>query len=114
MPCCMSTVTESKPHWAITSAEKPEGIASQPLMTAFPDAQIFATLFAIGRILPETAGGHARRAAAWGQFRGGSMYQGPIIDAHHHLWDLALGRHRWLIDPAVGIGALGDISFMRH
>jgi predicted TIM-barrel fold metal-dependent hydrolase len=42
------------------------------------------------------------------------MYQGPIIDAHHHLWDLALGRHRWLIDPAVGIGALGDISFMRH
>jgi predicted TIM-barrel fold metal-dependent hydrolase len=42
------------------------------------------------------------------------MYQGPIIDAHHHLWDLALGRHRWLVDPAVSIGALGDISFMRH
>ena len=42
------------------------------------------------------------------------MYQGPIIDAHHHLWDLSLGRHRWLTDPEVGIGALGDISFMRH
>ncbi len=42
------------------------------------------------------------------------MYNGPIIDSHHHLWDMALGRHRWLIDPAVGIGALGDISYMRH
>src|SRR5580704_1288137 len=60
------------------------------------------------------AGGHARRAAAAGQFRGDAMYTGPIIDAHHHLWDMALGRHRWLIDPAVGIGALGDISYMRH
>jgi len=42
------------------------------------------------------------------------MYAGPIIDAHHHLWDMELGRHRWLIDPAAGIGALGDISYMRH
>ena len=39
------------------------------------------------------------------------MYAGPVIDAHHHLWDLALGRHRWLED---GIPALGDISYMRH
>ena len=23
-------------------------------------------------------------------------YQGPIIDAHHHFWDLRLGRHPWL------------------
>jgi predicted TIM-barrel fold metal-dependent hydrolase len=42
------------------------------------------------------------------------MYTGPIIDAHHHLWDLSLGRHLWLTDPNVGIGALGDISFMCH
>ncbi len=42
------------------------------------------------------------------------MYAGPIIDAHHHLWDLALGRHRWLVDEGDGIGALGDISYMRH
>ena len=42
------------------------------------------------------------------------MYAGPIIDAHHHLWDLALGRHRWLVDAGGGIGALGDISYMRH
>ena len=40
-------------------------------------------------------------------------YNGPIIDAHHHLWDIELGRHPWLVDPKVGIGALGDISYMR-
>ena len=42
------------------------------------------------------------------------MYAGPIIDAHHHLWDLALGRHRWLVDAAGELGPLGDISYMRH
>jgi predicted TIM-barrel fold metal-dependent hydrolase len=24
------------------------------------------------------------------------IYSGPVIDPHHHLWDLALGRHPWL------------------
>lgn len=24
------------------------------------------------------------------------LYAGPIVDAHHHLWDLSLGRHPWL------------------
>jgi hypothetical protein len=42
----MSTVTLSKPHCAITSAEKPEGIASQAFTTALPEAQTFLTLFA--------------------------------------------------------------------
>lgn len=27
-------------------------------------------------------------------------YQGPIIDAHHHLWDLGLEKHPWIVpDP---------------
>ncbi|MCX5579134.1 amidohydrolase family protein [Kaistia terrae] len=26
----------------------------------------------------------------------GQCYDGPIIDAHHHLWDLGLGKHGWL------------------
>lgn len=39
------------------------------------------------------------------------IYAGPIIDAHHHLWDLELGRHPWLTD---GLPALGDISYLRH
>src|SRR6476659_3729353 len=51
-PCCMSTVTLSKPHCAITSAEKPDGIASQAFTTALPEAQTFLTLFAIGRVFP--------------------------------------------------------------
>ena len=40
-------------------------------------------------------------------------YSGPIIDAHHHLWDITLGRHPWLTDRKLGIGALGDIDYMR-
>ena len=43
----MSTVTLSKPHCAIISAEKPEGIASQAFTTALPEAQICLTLFGI-------------------------------------------------------------------
>ncbi len=44
-----------------------------------------------------------------------ARYDGPIVDAHHHLWDLDLKRHPWrLTDAAAGIGAaLGDISYMR-
>ncbi|APH73135.1 amidohydrolase family protein [Aquibium oceanicum] len=26
------------------------------------------------------------------------MYDGPIIDPHHHLWDISMGKHPWL-DP---------------
>ena len=43
-----------------------------------------------------------------------SRYEGPIIDAHHHLWDMSLGRHPWLLPGCGAIKALGDISFMRH
>src|ERR1700731_1313932 len=46
----MSTVTLSKPHCAITSAENPEGIASQAFTTALPEAQTVLTLFAIARV----------------------------------------------------------------
>jgi predicted TIM-barrel fold metal-dependent hydrolase len=42
------------------------------------------------------------------------VYQGPIIDAHHHLWDLSLKRHMWLLEDDPALAALGDISFMRH
>jgi hypothetical protein len=40
----MSTVTLSNPHCAITSAENPDGIASQAFTTALPEAQTFLTL----------------------------------------------------------------------
>ncbi len=38
---------------------------------------------------------------------------GPVIDAHHHLWDLSMGRHPWLA-PVGGLTALGDLSYLRH
>ncbi len=41
-------------------------------------------------------------------------YTGPIIDAHHHLWDLSLGRHPWITDADSPIKALGDVAFLRH
>ena len=43
----MSTVRESNPWWAITSAEKALGIASQPLITASPLAQIAFSVFSL-------------------------------------------------------------------
>src|SRR3954453_639825 len=47
----ISTVTLSKPHCAITSAENPDGMASQAFTTALPEAQTFLTLFvAIDRV----------------------------------------------------------------
>src|SRR5882757_316510 len=43
----MSTVTLSKPLCAITSAENPDGMASQAFTTALPEAQTFLTLFVV-------------------------------------------------------------------
>ncbi len=38
----------------------------------------------------------------------------PLLDAHHHLWDLSLGRHPWLTEPGGVLQSLGDLSFLRH
>jgi hypothetical protein len=43
----MSTTRESKPWWAMISAEKALGMASQPLTTASPFAQIFLRVFSL-------------------------------------------------------------------
>lgn len=42
------------------------------------------------------------------------LYDGPIIDAHHHLWHLSGGHHPWLTNPEAAIPALGDIGFLRR
>lgn len=41
-------------------------------------------------------------------------YAGPIIDAHHHLWDLGLGRHPWLTATAAERGGLGELGPLRR
>src|SRR4029077_17789509 len=67
----MSTVTLSKPHCAITSAEKPDGIASHAFTTALPEAQTFLTLLVvIGCVFPIVS-----------CFEPGSLADGPL-DAH--------------------------------
>jgi len=40
-----------------------------------------------------------------------TLYDGPIVDAHHHLWDLSMGKHPWLIpsDSAVPLAGLQDL-----
>ena len=41
-----------------------------------------------------------------------NRYDGPIIDPHHHLWDLSLKRHPWLA-PDKG-HAVGNIDAIRR
>ena len=36
-----------------------------------------------------------------------------MIDAHHHLWDLALGRHPWITGADPAMASLGDLGFLR-
>ncbi len=43
-----------------------------------------------------------------------ARYDGPIIDAHHHLWDLSLRRHPWLEPEAGERGGLGDLGPLRR
>lgn len=42
-----------------------------------------------------------------------TIYDGPAIDCHHHLWDLAMGRHPWLT-PQGAVGALGDLTYLHR
>ncbi len=35
-------------------------------------------------------------------------YTGPIVDAHHHLWDLQLGKHPWIVPNPEGEMVFGD------
>src|SRR6185503_1425594 len=58
----MSTGSESKPWWAITSAENELGIDSQPFTTASPRAQIFLSVFSLTTLSSvfEWSGGYER------------------------------------------------------
>jgi predicted TIM-barrel fold metal-dependent hydrolase len=42
------------------------------------------------------------------------MYDGPIIDAHCHLWDLGMDRHPWLRPTGGALQALGDLTGIRR
>jgi predicted TIM-barrel fold metal-dependent hydrolase len=68
--------------------------------------------FSYGRAFQARQKQPTRDAA--GDARMSSRYQGPILDAHHHLWDLSLGRNPWLTSDGNAIRALGDISYLRQ
>jgi len=53
---------------------------------------------------------------SFGAKKGGRVahYSGPVIDAHHHLWDLGMGRHPWLVPAAHGRDSLGDLGPLRR
>ena len=42
------------------------------------------------------------------------MYSGPIIDPHHHLWDLSMGKHPWLSPTDPSVQALAGLSTIAH
>ncbi len=42
------------------------------------------------------------------------LYDGPIIDAHHHLWDYGMDRHPWLRPTGGEVQALGDLAALRR
>ncbi len=42
------------------------------------------------------------------------MYSGPIIDPHHHLWDLSLGKHPWLSPADPTVQALAGLETIAH
>lgn len=41
-------------------------------------------------------------------------YTGPIVDAHHHLWDYAMGRHKWLGQASSSLKIVGDSRYLER
>ena len=41
-----------------------------------------------------------------------TIYAGPLIDAHHHLWDLSLGKHPWLTQKKPKEMVFGDPTLL--
>lgn len=42
-----------------------------------------------------------------------TRYDGPVVDSHHHFWDLSMHRHPWL-EPGGGLPGFGDLAYLRH
>src|SRR6266478_4318633 len=101
----MSTVTLSKPHCAITSAEKPDGIASHAFTTALPEAHTFLTLLVVIDRFPVVivaiswssrsllAGSPLDAGLADADLAGGVDDSGPGIVRQRHAVFGALGAH---------------------
>ncbi|BCN38232.1 hypothetical protein ALDI51_15510 [Alicycliphilus denitrificans] len=42
------------------------------------------------------------------------MYEGPIIDAHQHLWNYDMGKHRWLGQAQSSLNIVGDSRYLER
>jgi predicted TIM-barrel fold metal-dependent hydrolase len=42
------------------------------------------------------------------------LYDGPIVDAHHHVWDLSLGQHPWLAPEGRVAHRYGDYEAIKN
>jgi predicted TIM-barrel fold metal-dependent hydrolase len=42
------------------------------------------------------------------------LYDGPLIDPHHHLWDLSMQKHPWLEKARHSEGVHGDLRPLLH
>ena len=42
------------------------------------------------------------------------MYDGPIIDAHHHLWDYGMGKHPWLMPSDTALAGMSGLDLLRR
>lgn len=42
------------------------------------------------------------------------LYEGPTIDAHHHVWDLDMKRHPWLSEGVLVSHRYGDYTPIKH
>lgn len=40
-----------------------------------------------------------------------NIYQGPVIDPHHHLWDLSMQRHPWLVSNKQAVKPEDEMVF---
>src|SRR5512144_3114014 len=84
----MSTVIESNPWCAITSAENALGIDAHPLTTASPFAQMSRSLFALTShswmgLLDDGPAGLTERARALPALDGARIVRGAVADAAH-------------------------------
>src|SRR4030095_15994563 len=108
----MSMVSESKPWWAITSAEKAAGIDSHPFTTASPFFQISLSLFAL---TPASRGGLERAPQAPESSGRPGEAVAPLnsprivlLDLPHHEVAAVAGVGAHLAGPAPLVHGLGE------
>jgi len=56
----------------------------------------------------------SHRTGHWKGVYDVAIYSGPIMDPHHHLWEIDMGKHPWLAPSSAGKESLGDLAQLRR